>query len=48
MEFRKQIQMWWKTLTLCEGDAFHLVPRIIRAVHGSSFKGTVGDKREFG
>ena len=24
------------TLTLCGGDAFHLVPRIIRAVHGSS------------
>ena len=23
------------TLTLCGGDAFHLVPRIIRAVHGS-------------
>ena len=22
------------TLTLCGGDAFHLVPRIIRAVHG--------------
>lgn len=26
------------TLTLCGGDAFHLVPRIIRAVHGSSEK----------
>ena len=26
------------TLTLCGGDAFHLVPRIIRAVHGSSDK----------
>lgn len=25
-------------LTLCGGDAFHLVPRIIRAVHGSSEK----------
>ena len=24
------------TLTLCSGDAFHLVPRIIRAVHGSN------------
>ena len=24
------------TLTLCGGDAFHLVPRIIRAVRGSS------------
>ena len=24
------------TLTLCGGDAFHLVPRIIRAVHGSN------------
>lgn len=24
------------TLTLCGGDAFHLVPRIIRAVKGSS------------
>ena len=24
------------TLTLCGGDAFHLVPRIVRAVHGSS------------
>lgn len=24
------------TLTLCGGDAFHLVPRIARAVHGSS------------
>ena len=24
------------TLTLCVGDAFHLVPRIIRAVCGSS------------
>lgn len=23
------------TLTLCGGDAFHLVPRIIRSVHGS-------------
>ena len=26
------------TLTLCGGDAFHLVPRIIRAVCGSSDK----------
>ena len=26
------------TLTLCGGDAFHLVPRIIRAVHGSNDK----------
>lgn len=26
------------TLTLCGGDAFHLVPRIIRAVRGSSDK----------
>ncbi len=26
------------TLTLCGGDAFHLVPRIIRAVHGSNEK----------
>ena len=26
------------TLTLCVGDAFHLVPRIIRAVCGSSDK----------
>ena len=26
------------TLTLCGGDAFHLVPRIIRAVHGSGEK----------
>ncbi len=26
------------TLTLCGGDAFHLVPRIIRAVQGSSDK----------
>ena len=26
------------TLTLCGGDAFHLVPRIIRAVRGSSEK----------
>ena len=26
------------TLTLCGGDAFHLVPRIIRAVGGSSDK----------
>ena len=26
------------TLTLCGGDAFHLVPRIIRAVHGSKEK----------
>ena len=25
-------------MTLCGGDAFHLVPRIIRAVHGSSEK----------
>ena len=25
-------------LTLCGGDAFHLVPRIIRAVHGSNDK----------
>ena len=24
------------TLTLCGGDAFHLVPRITRAVHGSN------------
>ncbi len=24
------------TLTLCGGDAFHLVPRIVRAVHGSN------------
>lgn len=24
------------TLTLCGGDAFHLVPRIIRTVHGSN------------
>lgn len=24
------------TLTLCGGDAFHLVPRIIRAVYGSN------------
>ena len=30
------------TLTLCGGDAFHLVPRIIRAVHGSN-KETVRD-----
>ena len=29
------------TLTLCVGDAFHLVPRIIRAVCGSSDKITV-------
>ena len=26
------------TLTLCGGDAFHLVPRIIRAVRGTSDK----------
>ena len=26
------------TLTLCGGDAFHLVPRIIRAVRGSDEK----------
>ena len=26
------------TLTLCGGDAFHLVPRIIRAVRGSNDK----------
>ena len=26
------------TLTLCGGDAFHLVPRIFRAVHGSNDK----------
>ena len=26
------------TLTLCGGDAFHLVPRIIRAVHGNNDK----------
>ena len=26
------------TLTLCGGDAFHLVPRVIRAVKGSSEK----------
>ena len=26
------------TLTLCGGDAFHLVPRIIRAVYGSNDK----------
>ena len=26
------------TLTLCGGDAFHLVPRIIRAVCGSNDK----------
>ena len=26
------------TLMLCGGDAFHLVPRIIRAVHGSNDK----------
>lgn len=26
------------TLTLCGGDAFHLIPRIIRAVHGSNDK----------
>ena len=26
------------TLTLCGGDAFHLVPRIIRAVHGINDK----------
>ena len=26
------------TLTLCGGDAFHLVPRIIRAVHGTNDK----------
>ena len=26
------------TLTLCGGDAFHLVPRIMRAVHGSNDK----------
>ena len=26
------------TLTLCGGDAFHLVPRIIRAVRGNSDK----------
>ena len=26
------------TLTLCGGDAFHLVPRIIRALHGSNEK----------
>ena len=26
------------TLTLCGGDAFHLVPRILRAVRGSNDK----------
>lgn len=26
------------TLTLCGGDAFHLVPRVIRAFRGSSDK----------
>ena len=26
------------TLTLCGGDAFHLVPRIIRAVRGTNDK----------
>ena len=26
------------TLTLCGGDAFHLVPRIIRAIYGSNDK----------
>ena len=26
------------TLTLCGGDAFHLVPRIIRAIRGTSDK----------
>ena len=26
------------TLTLCGGDAFHLVPRVIRAVHGGNEK----------
>ena len=26
------------TLTLCGGDAFHLVPRIIRAINGSNDK----------
>lgn len=26
------------TLTLCGGDAFHLIPRVIRAFHGSSDK----------
>ncbi len=26
------------TVTLCGGDAFHLIPRIIRAVHGSNDK----------
>ena len=24
------------TLTLCGGDAFHLVPRILRTIHGSN------------
>ena len=31
------------TLTLCGGDAFHLVPRIIRAVRGSNNKETAGN-----
>lgn len=29
------------TLTLCGGDAFHLVPRVIRAVKGSSEKSNI-------
>ena len=32
------------TLTLCGGDAFHLVPRIIRAVHGSNDKEAVRNR----
>ena len=33
---KKVCENYQLTLTLCGGDAFHLVPRIIRAVHGSN------------